>query len=508
MDPGSVNTPRNVNVTTDDPHTDGAISKPKSNVLKKILEVVSNFFEKIGVFKKGINSTKQANVSSIPPPSSPKTSTLNPSNAVESVKSVRKGKSVAQSIGNWIKKVIAGIFDLPDYLDSEKELDKGISDELKKILDTEDEEERELLFKGLFEKDKLKGKTKAELVHELLDSAEKIMRGHVEGHGLNSHNFVINRLREMFPEIGKYIVQNTYNQHQILTPEGVGFVINYLKKKGSLNEVPCHVCADYGAFEMKVQETIAHAKNVLEGQEPGVMSCTFILTSKNPPQGLGIPGLGDAHNTPVLLQRDTKGVWTAVISDSVGESGMYNGIAKMSLERAFKEAFKMDEPSPDLDIYNFNGCDRQTDSSNCPIFSIRDVVQFSKNAKEIVDWIKDNGNPEFYQPYQPDQPLDAPSKIKEYKFNTLPPYMMKTTQSFSAIQAYEGKNAEKLPSGNTVSESLTEKNHKVIAFDRDGTPSLDKNGQPKHQNFKVGGLFMKYQRMIYTKLITKVVETL
>jgi hypothetical protein len=494
MDPGSVNTPRNVNVTTDDPHTDGAISKPKSNVLKKLLEVVSNFFEKIGVFKKGINSTKQANVSSIPPPSSPKTSTLNPSNAVESVKSVRKGKSVAQSIGNWIKKVIAGIFDLPDYLDSEKELDKGISDELKKILDTEDEEERELLFKGLFEKDKLKGKTKAELVHELLDSAEKIMRGHVEGHGLNSHNFVINQLREMFPEIKTYIDNNP----QILTPKGVGFVINHLKEKGSLNDVPCHVCAHHNEFKMKVQETIAqfekNAKNVPEGQKPGVMSCTFVLTHQQAP----FTRLSGPHNTPVLLQRDSEGVWTAVISDSMGKGNeWYNHLAKISLEDAFKAA----EPSLGLDIYSFNGCNRQTDSSNCPIFSIRDVVQFSKNAKEIVGWIKDKGNPEFCPP-----PF-APSKIKEYKFNTLPPYMMKTTQSFSAIQAYEGKNAEKLPSGNTVSESLREK-HKVIAVERDGTPSLDKNGQPKHQNFKVGGLFMKYQRMIYTKLITDVVNIL
>jgi hypothetical protein len=408
----------------------------------------------------------------------------------ENVKGIGNNhKIVGFCIMKFAKKIIEGVMDIPDYLAS-KVAEKQMNKEIKKIVIGMNGDNLKKLFENCKDND-----TTIKLVHKLLSSAEQIMRD--EG-GRDPYLFVLNTLREKFPKIDDYFYDLGPMETPILSPKGVEVIINNLKTKGSLNKVDCHVCADHEAFKEQVQKTIldfeAAAKQLPEGQSPTAMSCTFVVRQQKPP--FKVKEYGETqHNTPILLQRDANGVWTAIITDSKGDDMPdFPSMINTSLETVFKSA------DQSVKMYNFSGPDRQYDKSNCPIFSIRDVVQFSQHSEEIIKWAEESVNGSRVKTYE-----NSKAFATVVSFNRLPPCMMKTTQSFTVIQSYENKLKKdgKAP-GQHLSKSL--KHHTIVQLNPQGKPILDKDGKPKGKNFKIGGLLIKYQKMIYTNLITHVLE--
>lgn len=182
--------------------------------------------------------------------------------------------------------------------------------------------------------------------------------------------------------------------------------------------------------------------------------------------------------TPIFLERKD-GEWNAVVTDStgLGEMPWTEDIAKVLNDTLDVKPYVYTQP-------------RQLDNSNCSIFSIRDMVQMSKHPN-IVGFAKDNIS----------ENVNIGSKVSVKTIDTLPPQMMKITQTRSPFCTYTGNKEEKVfqarPEKNLPMESIQDVQQR---YERN--MQHPKSGKLIKANGLAGMRFQRYARVIYARVLT------
>lgn len=364
-------------------------------------------------------------------------------------------------------------------------LEQETLSQLETCIDISDAEKFKTIFSFL------RDKGEHELVGKL---AEKLLSQYsfkdiVEGKR-SSYEFILTNLKELYPSINHLFsdTKNSYDKNnpirpmkdgierQVLAPSGIQLIVDHLKNKGSLS-LDCHVHASFS--EMK-----ENLKNQIEAfmTNPGEHQCCFLVRQEG--SGIYLPSFFNkegaisigmwpegTHITPVYVQKTAEGLFKVIISDSVGLEGAYStSLAKM-INETFKEVFPDSDPAK---LYIFKP-KRQHSPTNCGIFSIRDVVQFSKHREEIMKWIEEHQTEEIDDEFANYIPVES-----------FPPFMMKTTQSLNTIQQYEKKEK--------TTVNLNQKH-------------INSNAEGKQSNVKIAQSFLKYERLVIANVIGRGIDS-
>lgn len=410
---------------------------------------------------------------------------LDQAQAIPFVKDVNQLLS-QQSPGESI--FVAGQFDVPQFLEekvkepSRLEQNQILLKDLNEAVAAQNKEK----FKDILNANK---KEASWLVEHLLEqqSQSNLLRtmDKNELKDSESYRFILQQVQELFPVTQKYFQSNDTKfglYHSLLTPEGMRLIVNDLKEKGAFGDMECIVCdaiRPYNDSNNKDVIFITELTEKMQTLEVGQRCCFLVRHYNNDMPGAYRNNPNSMHVTPVYLEKTEQGL-DLFITDSTGGSLGQGHLLAMFLERSIpKDLLKT------TDLYIYSGNCRQADTSNCPIFSIRDTVKFGKYRKEVVQQIKENVDQEIPASTNPTSP---PEFKKTFIFKILPKEMMNTFQvGLKPIDTYKDKK------GNPIKIDL--KLHRVA------------NKENKEMNTRVADHFFKYERSIYHKVIAQAVES-
>ena len=173
------------------------------------------------------------------------------------------------------------------------------------------------------------------------------------------------------------------------------------------------------------------------------------------------------HTSPVLIEKTAEG-YHCIITDSLGAGNNYGWVLASALNKyliGLNQSYQ---------ILSYIGLCRQSAPTNCPIFSLRDIVQFSKD-------------PSLFERYR----LSAEQCLQKHVdphvlfFEQLSPAMMKTTQSLTKIQGYDAAH-----SNTAVLDSI--RRHLL-------------NKESSSLNNSIEEKFLKYERFLIAAVIRGVI---
>lgn len=310
-----------------------------------------------------------------------------------------------------------------------------------------------------------------ECLHKLPpDEAPLILKKLLEAYAFSSrgeeYNFIVSNLREVFPKINDFIshVVTSDFEGDTLSCEGIRTMIKILQEKGSLT-IPCIVCETYEELQNELQKF----KNTT-----GDAKISFIVRNQTD-QSIK-DGQLNYHVTPIYVEREGSS-YKCAITDSLGGSQLYSNIISKYTRDTFGTSPK------DCTVYCFSDVSRQgkTDKTNCPIFSIRDIVQMSKYPNIM----------EFYASVSTER---VPGLCF---FTKLPPSIKKFTQSVTGIKNFDAEE-KKLAELNGVDPPQS-----IFTLLKTGghlSPD-DKMNLISEQRF------LKYQRLLVAKAISEALRS-
>lgn len=245
---------------------------------------------------------------------------------------------------------------------------------------------------------------------------------------------ILSRKYDLLDFFGKFQTINNihsfvnYSHLQTLSINSINKVLDNIRQnKEYFKTIPCEACT-IDEIDKKLTDSI---KNGLE-------KCSFIVQRS------------DLHSSPVFINKNQDGSYNIFITDSFG-NGTYNA----QLLKIIKNMIDKDD-SLKIKIY-CSGFKRQHGDYGCEIFSIRDAICWSKNYDKTAEWILKNS----------EITVDSKSGVEYYKITSLPPQMMKLTQSIKDIQAYDIKNKSGLLTRLVAKNKIKdEKNSKVDLFQK------------------------------------------
>lgn len=257
------------------------------------------------------------------------------------------------------------------------------------------------LNESFYDKSDLEQDQFISIVRELLkkdrDQALKGLAVFVEKIPVESLSKVINTLSRIFPEI-----EDDYVSAELIKCDGVRIILDYLNNKKGAIRINCTVCDHY--------ESLSDQLLKISKMETFTGSLIVRCCSEK-------DAYPDVHYAPIHIKK-TKNDFQLVITDSVAsEKKTYH----LEIAKLIKKTL------PSATVYAY-GEPRQSDLTNCSIFSIRDVVEVAKNPKPLWELTKKS------KPYKSESD-DSLSGLMI--FNQLPPSMMKTTQSTSKLEVYK-----------------------------------------------------------------------
>ncbi|MBT3394397.1 MAG: hypothetical protein HN411_04725 [Waddliaceae bacterium] len=292
-------------------------------------------------------------------------------------------------------------------------IDRGPQEECYEALKTAIRNQEEQSFCESFKK--VKEEERKYVLLELYDSlVDELESQAVDGKSGDSrfkeyYLFLMTMIYDRYPDLGKYMVAEEMVERpgdddrphieHILTPEGVRFIVEYLRNKESI-QVPCRVCDDDEAFEENLATFIKEDKS----RE------MFIIRRHRRGQAKEYIH----HMIPIYIENNTMGV-RALISDSVAAE-IYTEQPKRIILTKFPRAH----------IYDV-AVERQTDSVSCSIFALRDVAKVSRFA-DIFKTL------DILNPKGPTRLRRGGGKVKSCE--NLPPEMIKTTQHVSCWEEH------------------------------------------------------------------------
>jgi hypothetical protein len=221
---------------------------------------------------------------------------------------------------------------------------------------------------------------------------------------LSSHNFfytkdwfhqALDRLIASFPHLNPYFS----GRDHILTPESTKILLSHFEKT-------------YG-FEPNILscEPLENLFSLIENflsSEPSTAIKGWILYKKD-----------HDHLTPVFVKKE-KNSLQILITNSQGL--VQNGFV-------FDECKKLSFPQFHTFLYTCSSA-RQRDGSSCPVFSLLDLknlLEAYHDGKDIFSFLSSQPLKEL---------LSQDPSMKVFSFSTLPPYMMKVTQSIKQLTSY------------------------------------------------------------------------
>jgi hypothetical protein len=221
---------------------------------------------------------------------------------------------------------------------------------------------------------------------------------------------ILKKMKEKEPSLSENLSDAVSGR--ILTPIGVNKIIEGLKSQGKIQRpedglVLCKAIENKEKIKDEISSTLLQLAEAPDGSRAALIFNT---------------GANDMHLSPLLFEKRGGKIRIANL-DSVGENEMYRALTAMKITMALKD---MELEGLDIELYEVS-FSRQRDSVNCPIFSIRDVVAFSKQEDffSIVECEDSEG-------------LEGISAC--YKITSLPPSIMKVTQSLSQLEEYIERN--------------------------------------------------------------------
>ena len=188
------------------------------------------------------------------------------------------------------------------------------------------------------------------------------------------------------------------------------------EKKSFLDDFKCIFHENHTDFEKKVEalQKDESQQNVRIG---------FIVRAKQQ-----CCGEDSTHLTPIYVEKKD-GITNCVIIDSIGKNQTYESNCSIRLN------------SLGIVPYVYTGR-RQTDSTSCFVYALRDMVEISKNRFFLDSVITSAAK---YNEKAPRTELD----FSKHFFNDLPPNMMKGAQSLTMLyeynQNYEEENQTQHP---------------------------------------------------------------
>ncbi len=266
------------------------------------------------------------------------------------------------------------------------------------------------------------------------------------------YQFIIEQLYRVFPKLNEFIIHR-YGTNGVITPEGTKILVEYLKNKGSL-QIPCSVCADLPEFKTGI-------KSFVEGANKSAMCCIV----KFPKEGIH-------HLTAIYVEKDEQTL-QFIMTDSMGIMGPYALPLCKHIETALSET-----GIKNYNLYLYSRT-RQHDTTSCPVFCLRDVVQYSK-THHFLRFVQVEADSKKSQSLKKN-----PNLKHVIVFNNLPPAMLKTTQSLTFI-----KNQDSEQPSISLYDSVEK--HRI---------TLLQSGSQKEINNLINERFLKYERLIFARVI-------
>lgn len=286
------------------------------------------------------------------------------------------------------------------------------------------------------------------------------------------YEFIVKNLKMIFPFCTSYFTRNkkpkTGPHFDILTPKALRLMIAILEKKGSLNGVQFKACDNFDSFGLKLRDAFAHLENN--------SSICFLLRHRH----LNQPKVLQNHQTMIFLEK-RDGHFRCFACDSKGREDNWTKRVAAFIQKEVQQA----ELDDQFRLCIYNGKKRQRDSSNCPVYVLRDGVHMAQDPSHFMDWIEERA--EFCE------------ETRVFQLEHLPPRMMETTQSLTLVEEY----LEETQSRDALIYSRSKPMGKTLnqAMDKHIAVSHDDKGVPKRINAKVANLFLKYERLIFANAI-------
>jgi len=221
---------------------------------------------------------------------------------------------------------------------------------------------------------------------------------------------LIKRLQEMYPQSTKYFQYNLGREEgffRTIQPKGMEVAVHHLQEKGALT-LPCEVSSDVEVLNDRLVQLAKQNDQTIHTFIAG----DFTSEYKSP------------HWTPVMFYRsDDNKEYRIVITDSID--------SKNPMSTSWKMLTRLENISQEITAQTGKPCkimyfneERQRDSNNCSIFSLHDVIRYSKNTALIKNYFEN-----LLQVFH-----DSP-QAKGLAVHTLPHYgFMRSAQSITQIE--------------------------------------------------------------------------
>jgi hypothetical protein len=217
----------------------------------------------------------------------------------------------------------------------------------------------------------------------------------------DKHASFIRYLNRSYPNLQPLFRRGIDSTQRIISPKGMEALVAVMREEKKL-PFDVLVCGNLGKLTSLLEDIRGDIENFEEGKRFGAIvrsSSTF-------------------HLTPILIEK-REGRLHVFISDSLGDRSFgkdayYNRILDC-----------VSATLPDALVFVSN-VQRQVDSSNCPVFSMRDLIQLAE-MPDIFTKLTDEGQLEADE---------TKSGFPYSKVNVLPAKMMKMAQSSSKLDTY------------------------------------------------------------------------
>ncbi|PJD96790.1 MAG: hypothetical protein CK425_05470 [Parachlamydia sp.] len=286
---------------------------------------------------------------------------------------------------------------------------------------------------------------------------------------------------ELFPVILEKIthhllktkaINNDHNKYfdprrvDIIGAKGIEIILNDInEKKHYFDEMPCSICEGLN----KIQETVTKV-------------ITDLRVSPNAGKR-GVVIIGETgHALPLYIEKNQNGRLKIINTDTaqiIYGTKIYEPIVASLREMHIQPT--------EIEIIGDSDASRQHDETSCPIFAIRDLVQFARTHETV----------QFFD--EQEKTLESFEWMGEYKYTIVkdyPPALMNTTQSLNSLERYD------------LQMGLASKNEDLeVEYSRESvTEKLSQAGKiayigKNRSNAKILFLIHKYQELILIKAL-------
>lgn len=271
----------------------------------------------------------------------------------------------------------------------------------------------------------------------------------------NEIQIAFRRVINAYPFLEKFLIKVEDSNNLVLSIESVDIVLKAWKKKEKNKDLEFnyHLCDSLSGFEASFNEF------------------------RNSDDKIGYfvvkPDAGSVHLTPICIKKNEDGSYTVINTDSIGGSRFYQPIFDQLKQMKVKGQFYC------TDFV------RQRDATNCPIFTMRDLMKIAKNPDYYFNYIEKNAKKPSYDDFA------------MYKVHTLPANLMLPLQFNEAAKNYLTDAKKNDKEEEAVIQKLESK------FGKYKKAAINEEGSLKEQNTYAVNRFLRHQNNIAAQALAE-----